>query len=136
MVDPDILQRKTEQVLFHCARLERRATVDANRLAEDDDLRLLVLMDLQQAIQGCIDLATHACVDDDLGAPATAADAFSLVAKHRLIDRELATRLTGAAAMRNLIVHRYTDLDLDRVVGVLRQDLGDLRRFVAALQSS
>lgn len=134
MVDADVLRRKTEQVLHHCSRLAARSGLDAAGLAADEDLRNTVLMDLQQAIQACIDLAVHVCVDDALGAPVASADAFALIARQGTIDDVLARRLTGAAGLRNLIVHQYTDIDLERVVRIVRTDLDDLRRFVAALR--
>ncbi|MEX2480092.1 MAG: DUF86 domain-containing protein [Gammaproteobacteria bacterium] len=133
MVDPDILRRKTAQVLHHCNRLERRASLDRTALEGDEDLLNTVLMDLQQAIQGCIDLAAHQCADDQLGAPATPAEAFALIARHGTIEPELARRLTAASGLRNLIVHQYTALDLDRILKAMRDDLDDLRRFVAAV---
>lgn len=136
MVDADILRRKTEQVLHHCERLARRADLTAGRLAADEDLSNTVLMDLQQAIQACIDLAVHVCVDERLGAPATPADAFALIARHGAIDEALAQRLTGAAGLRDLIVHQYTVIDRERIVQVIDNDLDDLRRFVAALRQA
>jgi uncharacterized protein YutE (UPF0331/DUF86 family) len=133
LVDADVLRRKTEQVLHHCDRLARRTQLSATQLAADEDLLNTVLMDLQQAIQACIDLAGHVCVDDSLGAPGTPAEAFALIARQGAIDDALARRMTGAAGLRNLIVHQYTTLDLERLVQVVRNDLDDLRHFVAAL---
>lgn len=134
MVDADILRSKTERILHHCDRLAVRSDVDTDRLIADEDLRNTVLMDLQQAIQSCIDLAIHACVDDALGAPATSADAFGLLARHAVISEALARRLSGAAALRNLIVHQYTEIDIERVMKVVRHDLDDLRQFASALR--
>jgi len=134
LVDADVLRRKTEQVLHHCDRLTQRSELTAGQLAADEDLCNTVLMDLQQAIQACIDLAAHACVDSALGAPATPAEAFALIGRNGLIDDALARRLTGAAGLRNLIVHQYTAIDLQHIVQVIRNDLDDLRRFVAAFR--
>ena len=119
MVDADVLRRGTERVLHHCERLARRPALSASLLRDDEDVRNTVLMDLQQAIQACIDLAARQCVDDALGAPASAAEAFALIARHGLIDEVLARRMTGAAGLRNLIVHQYGDIDLERVGCVL-----------------
>lgn len=134
VVDPDILRRKTEQVLHHVSRLRARGRLDGEEVAESEDLWNLVLMDLQQAIQGCIDLAVHVCMDEGIGAPAGPAAAFDLLAKAGRIDANLATRLAGAAGLRNLIVHRYGDLDVGSVLHVVEHDLGDLERFVDSLR--
>ena len=77
----------------------------------------------------------HVCVDDALGAPGASADAFALIARRGTIDDVLARRLTGAAGLRNLIVHQYADIDLERILRIIRTDLDDLRRFVAAMRS-
>jgi len=58
--------------------LSAKHNLKSDDFEKDEDLANIVLMDLQQAIQGCIDLAIHACVDEGLGAPSTAAQAFLL----------------------------------------------------------
>ena len=97
MVDQDLLRRKTSQILHHCERLTRRSALSAADLDANEDLYNTVLMDLQQAIQACIDLATHACVDDGLSAPTGPSEAFALLARTGRITTELSKRLTGAA---------------------------------------
>ncbi len=134
LVDPDVLRRKTAQVLHHCDRLQRRATLSAADLERDEDLANIVLMDLQQAVQACLDLAVHVCADDNLGAPATYAEAFSLLSRAGRITPELARRLAGAAGLRNIIVHQYAELDFARVASAAHENLDDLRRFVAVVR--
>jgi uncharacterized protein YutE (UPF0331/DUF86 family) len=136
MVDPDLLRRKTSQVLHHLTRLRRHSALSAEALLADEDFYNALVMDLQQAIQACIDLAAHACADAALGVPSSPAEAFSLLARAGLIDVQLAVRLAGAAGLRNLIVHRYTDLDAQRIVDVVRNNLGDLEALVKALHAS
>ena len=97
MVDQDLLRHKTSQILHHCERLTRRSALSAADLDANEDLYNTVLMDLQQAIQACIDLATHACVDDGLGAPTGPSEAFALLARTGRITTALSKRLTGAA---------------------------------------
>jgi len=121
-------------VLHHVARLRARAPLAASALEGDEDLLSLVCMDLQQAVQACIDLAVHACTDDDLGLPTGPADAFVRLARAGYMDEALAVRLAGAAGLRNLIVHRYGDLDCVRLAAVVGNDLGDLEAFVAAMR--
>lgn len=135
MVDPDILARKTGQIVHHCDRLARRATLEPADLAGDEDLSNAVLMDLQQAVQACIDLAVHVCVDEAIGTPAHSAQAFDLLAREGVIPEALASRLTGAVGLRNLIVHQYADLEYERVIGAMRSGLDDLRRFALAMHA-
>jgi uncharacterized protein YutE (UPF0331/DUF86 family) len=133
MVDPDILRHKSDRILHHVDRLRSRSDLTEEALRDDEDLWNTVLMDLQQAVQGCIDLAAHVCVDDGLGAPEGPAGAFALLARAGRIDEALSLRLAGAAGLRNLIVHRYGDLDPPRVLQVITSNLQDLQAFVRAL---
>lgn len=55
MVDREILEQRSAHVLHHLARLRARAGVEPSELRSNEDLWNAVLMDLQQAIQGCID---------------------------------------------------------------------------------
>jgi len=133
VVDQNVLRRKIAQVLHHCDRLERRCGLSARALAADEDLANAVLMNLQQAIQACIDIAIHTCVDDSIGTPPTPAQAFAMLAREHRIDTDLAERLSGAAGLRNLIVHQYTDLDYTRIIAVIGNNLNDLKQFVAVV---
>lgn len=132
MVDREIVEQRTAHVLHHISRLRARRDIDAARLRSDEDLWNILLMDLQQAIQGCIDLATHVCVDEQLGSPTSAGEAFALLARAGRLSDALATKLTGAAGLRNLIVHQYAVLDADIIVSIIQTDLGDLEAFLHA----
>lgn len=136
MVDRDVLRSKTERVLHHVARLRARAPLEPAVLEADEDLLSVVALDLQQAVQACIDLAVHACADGGLGLPTGPADAFSRLARAGFIDQALATRLAGAAGLHNLIVHRYGDQDCARLAALVPHDLGDLEVFVAAMRDA
>ena len=133
MVDGDILRAKSAAVRHHVSRLRARLPLDARALESDEDTRNVVLMDLQQAIQACIDLAIHACSHDGLGAPEGPAAAFALLAGAGFIDGSLGVRLAGASGLRNIIVHRYGDLSLDVLASSMEAGLADLESFVDAM---
>lgn len=104
-------------------------------LDADEDLRSVVYFDLLQAVQGCIDLAVHACTHDSLGVPENPAAAFALLGQHGVISPELSVQLASAAGLRNLIVHRYGDVVTGLVVDALKSGLDALEAFAAALRA-
>ncbi len=136
MVDAEIYRQRAALVLHHLERLRARdrSRMNAETLRDDEDLWNLVLMDVQQAIQGCIDLAVHACVDERIASPTTSAEAFVALARAKRIDHALAQDLVAAAGLRNLIVHQYGQLDADIVATAVTDRLGDLERFLAAIR--
>ncbi|MBI5525615.1 MAG: DUF86 domain-containing protein [Deltaproteobacteria bacterium] len=133
MVDRDILRAKSAAIKHHVGRIRSRLPLEAATLESDEDLRNVVLMDLQQAIQGAIDMAVHACVDDGLGPPEGPASAFAALAGAGYMSNDLAVRLAGASGFRNLIVHRYGDLKMDILIATMEKGLNDLEEFVAAV---
>ncbi|MBI5488715.1 MAG: DUF86 domain-containing protein [Deltaproteobacteria bacterium] len=134
MVDPDILRAKAAAIRHHVARLRARRPLDVAVLDRDEDARNVVLMDLQQAIQACIDLAVHTCSHEALGSPEGPAAAFALLARAGILEDALSIRLAGAAGLRNVIVHRYGELVMERLVAQLAAGLADLEGFLAAIQ--
>jgi uncharacterized protein YutE (UPF0331/DUF86 family) len=135
VVDREVVARKVAAVIHHTARLRRRLPLSAAALDADEDLCSVVYFDLLQAIQGCIDLAVHACTHDSLGVPENPASAFALLAQHGVVEAGLSVRLASAAGLRNLIVHRYGDVVTDLVVEALKSGLDDLEAFAAALRA-
>lgn len=129
-----VLAAKCDAIVHHVGRLRARAPLDVSMLEADEDQRNIVLMDLQQAVQAVIDLATHVCSHEGLGLPQGPASAFALLASHGVIPEDLSIRLSGAAGLRNIIVHRYGDLSMADVARVVERDLSDLEAFVTAIR--
>jgi uncharacterized protein YutE (UPF0331/DUF86 family) len=50
-----------------------------------------------------------------------------------VIDADLGERLRRMAGFRNIFVHRYTELDKGVVDRIVKNNLGDLRRFATAV---
>ena len=69
MVDPDVVLRKAQAVEHHVARLRAKLPLQIEALATNESLRNDVCFDLIQAVQGCIDLAIHACSYEALEYP-------------------------------------------------------------------
>ena len=91
---------------------------------------------LQIAIQAALDVASHIVSDDRLGEPETNRALFDLLARAGKLPADLAATLRDMAGFRNVIVHGYQDVDLAVVEDVLRNHLGDLLAFVAAVRTS
>lgn len=58
---------------------------------------------------------------------------FQLLGELGIVDASLATRLAALARLRNLLVHGYGRVDDRRLHHLMRQDLGDLEAFLAAV---
>lgn len=130
MVDAERLHR----LLGECSR--RVHALDQRRQRgvplDDEDALNSVKYLFVTAIEAAVDVAQHLVASEGWGAPATNAEAFSLLAANGVVSNALASAMAAANGFRNVLVHGYAEVDDSRVVAMLDR-LGDLRAFCAAV---
>jgi uncharacterized protein YutE (UPF0331/DUF86 family) len=131
VVDPDVVTRRLLALNEALRELARPGTGDEATLAADRVLRAAVERWLQIAVEACIDVADHAIASEGWTPPESARAGFATLASHGKIPLDLARKLGDAAALRNILVHDYVSVDLRRLAGAVRDDLGGLRAFAA-----
>ena len=129
MVDQEIVRSKVTRIQYHLQRVQTRQPLSATQLQASEDLRDIVLHNLQHAIQGSLDLASHLVADARWEIPATQAELFQRLSDHRVLSLDLATRMKKMVGFRNLIVHEYIKIKLEMVIEVLNQSTKDLDQF-------
>lgn len=129
----EVLARKVAAIHQRTARVRELfpATVE-EFLSHRTEAEALIL-NLYLALQECSDLALHLVADLGLGVPGEARAAFDALARGGVLDAELARRLGAAVGLRNRIAHEYGDLDLSKVYDAVRDNLGDLDAYAAAV---
>jgi uncharacterized protein YutE (UPF0331/DUF86 family) len=88
-----------------------------------------IILNLQRAAEGSIDLAMHFVRRKQLGIPQQSREAFRLLAEHAGLDLDLAGKLERMVGFRNVAVHDYQALNLDIVREIIRSHLDDLLAF-------
>lgn len=130
MVNQSIVKSKIAHIENSLSRLREKQKVSFDEFKKDIDLQDIVLHNLQLAIQGCIDMASHIISDEGWRVPATLAELFDVIAKHKIISRELGERLSKMAGFRNIIIHEYEAIDLKKVYSILTKDIKDIYSFL------
>lgn len=132
MTDRDLVVKKLARIVTCLHELRTLAAPD--RLREDIREERFVEHTLQIAIQSALDVASHLASDQRLGEPETNRGLFQMLARAQLLSTDLAQRLAEMAGFRNVLVHGYDDVRIDIVEDVVRNHLGDLDDFVAAVK--
>ena len=132
MTDPDLVAKKLALIETCVGQLRSLAKPEAIRTDVREER--FVEHTLQVAIQATLDVASHIVSDDRLGEPETNRELFDLLVGAGRLAPPLAATLRDMAGFRNVIVHGYQDVDLGVVEDVLRNHLGDLLTFVAAVR--
>jgi uncharacterized protein YutE (UPF0331/DUF86 family) len=94
-----------------------------------------VLHAMQNAIEACIDIASHIVSADHLGAPQDYASLFTLLEQNRILPTPVADQMRQMARFRNRVVHLYWDVDLDLVYDYLTQRLGDFELYLYHIET-
>jgi uncharacterized protein YutE (UPF0331/DUF86 family) len=85
------------------------------------------------AAEAALDICNHLAARRGGRSPEDYADCMAIMAEIGVIDHDLATRLMRMSRFRNLLVHLYARVNDGEVHRVIREDLGDLERYLASV---
>lgn len=132
-MDKSLIARKLDSLARCVGRLEEKRPATADQLANDLDCQDILSINLERAVQLCVDMGAHLLADSATPPPESMGEVFTLLAGAGLIDRETATDLRKAVGFRNLSVHAYDRVDWHRVFEIAHSRLDDFRRFGRAI---
>ncbi|MEK7066616.1 MAG: DUF86 domain-containing protein [Patescibacteria group bacterium] len=113
----------------HLRRVKELPSISLDEFRKDTSAQDILLFNLTQAIQNCIDIAAHIVSDEGWGVPGTQSDMFEILAEKSVISEELAERLIAMVGFRNRVIHEYEKLNLDIVYNVWQERLKDIENF-------
>jgi len=123
----DIVLNKKESIERCISQIRTYYALPSDLSFEEDYLKQdAISINLQRACEQCIDLANHTIKTRKLGLPKDSRESFYLLARNKIITNELAQRLVGMVGFRNILVHEYQRMDIELMVRVIEQHLGDL----------
>ena len=96
MVNRDIVTAKIIHIQESLERLKEKKEVSLQIFLKERDAQDVVLFNLQTAIQGCIDLASHIVSDNHWGVPENLGGLFDILRKKKVIPDFIAQDLFAA----------------------------------------
>jgi uncharacterized protein YutE (UPF0331/DUF86 family) len=133
MVDREIIRRHLQSLDEATAVLERHRDVSAARLRTEIETRYVVERGLQVAIQNVLDLGTHILSGLGRNRIETYSAVITGLAEAGIIPQAFAQRIVRMPGLRNILVHEYVRVNPVKLRAVLRDHLGDFRRFAQHL---
>ena len=134
MIQKDVAIEKIDSINRCLKRIREETKLDPD-LLEDFNIQDVFVLNLQRAVQQCIDLAAHIVADEQLGSPKTMKDNFIVLKNKKYLDKKLCQSLCSMVGFRNIAVHAYRDLELEILQSVLVNHLSDLSDFVEISKS-
>lgn len=133
MVDRAIIRRKIDQLEGHLRRIRQLPELAKEEFIKNDTVQDVLLFNLIQSIQNCIDMAAHIVSDHGWGMPGSQREAFDILKDRDVISAELAESLVSMVGFRNRIVHEYDRINLEVVYDVWQKRIRDIDEFCLAV---
>ena len=125
MSELDVVLSKIN-VIKNCLMAIEKATL----IEKDPEFQLsLYELNLQRAIQACIDLANITIAKEGLGLPNTYKQSFEILHKQSVISKEICQKLCSMVGFRNISVHDYEEIKPAIVHSVVKNHLSDFEEF-------
>ena len=131
-MDTALILKKLEALERCIRRIESKRPDSAELLRESLDLQDILAVNLERAVQTCVDVASHILAESSGKSPETMGECFERLAEAGIVEEPLATRMQKAVGFRNIAVHEYEEIDWDIVFAIVTRDLEDFRAFARA----
>ena len=126
----DIILAKAAAVR-KCVRVIRKLWFENDPVVPDWVRLDVTVLNLQRAVEACVDLANHLIATNSWGLAGSAIESIGMLVDNQLIPPSEIPVYRGMIGFRNIAVHNYRDVDQAIVTGIVHDHLGDLERFAA-----
>lgn len=133
-MDKEVLITKLESLIRCIHRIKDQNISKLEELEQNIDKQEIIILNLQRAVQLCVDVGNHILLDYRTQTPATMADTFKYLAENMLISKENAEQLSHSVGFRNIAVHQYENIDCKIVFSIITQHLDDFKTFAASIE--
>ena len=117
-------------------RMKDKTPSSAGALIDDADLQDIICINLERAVQICVDPASHIIAESDVPAPGSMGESFEQLRKLDMISDELAARMKKAAGFRNVAVPAYQEINWEIVYAIITTRLKDFVEFAKTVSEA
>ena len=128
-MDKQIILRKITSLKRCVQRIDEKTPKKSQDLEQDYDLQDIVSVNLQRAVQVCVDIAAHINAEFSEKAPESMVDCFENLNRLKVISSETCMCMKKSVGFRNIAVHEYAEISWDIVFSVSSKNLDDFRKF-------
>src|SRR5699024_8706222 len=113
--------------LRHCiTRIEQKKPSKTD-LKDNFDLQDIISVNLERAIQRCVDIGSHILSSAEQNAPDTMADTFHKLDKLNILTPPTAEVMKKAVGFQNIAVHNYREIKWEIVFHITQHQIDDFR---------
>jgi uncharacterized protein YutE (UPF0331/DUF86 family) len=128
-MNDDVLLAKFTKLSRCVGRIREKTPLTTEALDSDIDAQDIITLNLERAVQICVDVATHLVSEAGLNVPESMAESFTVLATAGILTRQTSERMRKAVGFRNLAVHEYSRIDWEIVHALITIHLDDFSTF-------
>lgn len=124
-----VIEEKIDALRRCLTRIEEKRPTSVEELNSSLDLQDIVSVNLERAVQLCVDVGTHIIAETDLKAPSTMAETFEILSQQNILSKKTADSMKKAVGFRNIAVHNYQKINWEIVFNICHKKLDDFKQF-------
>lgn len=132
-MDQRVIEEKLESLRKCYNRVEEKRPATPEKLQNDIDIQDIISVNLERAVQLCVDIGTHIIANSDFPAPSSLGETFEILEKMGILDSEITRKMKKAVGFRNVAVHAYKQINWDIVFYISHEGLNDFKAFAVAI---
>ncbi len=134
-MDNDVILAKIESLERCIDRVIAKTPPERLDLMHDVDRQDIIVLNLERAVQLCVDIAAHIVANLKQPAPMNMSESFDRLRDEGIITEVTASRMKAAVGFRNIAVHAYRKMNWDVVYVISTEHLDDFRVFAGQIFS-
>jgi uncharacterized protein YutE (UPF0331/DUF86 family) len=128
-MDETVILVKLDSLRRCIERIRSKTPESATALLDDYDLQDIICVNLERAVQICVDIAAHILADKNQPAPDSMGESFAQLQAQGIIPEALAVHLAKSVGFRNIAVHAYHSISWEIVFSIITERLTDFSDF-------
>lgn len=129
MVENDVVLNKLNSLKRCLQRVETKVPQQLEEFRTDLDAQDIVSLNLQRAVQLCVDIAAYIAAEKDLEPAFSMAEGFDSLEQAGILTPGTCQNMKKAVGFRNVAVHDYCAINWDIVYAVSVDHLVDFKNF-------
>lgn len=126
MVDKDVVKNKLINLEEYISDLSKYKSLTIDEYNEDKILQRYLERTLHLAVESILDIGSHIISDERMGSPNNNSDIIKILAERKVIKSNK-DKYIKMAQFRNIIVHDYAQIDPEVILGIINNNLEELK---------
>jgi uncharacterized protein YutE (UPF0331/DUF86 family) len=132
-MDQRVITQKLESLRRCIKRIESKRPIDAAELGNDIDLQDILSVNLERAVQLCVDIGAHIIASSEEKTPDTMGETFQTLAAMEVLESDTADVMKKAVGFRNIAVHNYEEINWTIVFSICTKQVDDFKQFASEI---